>query len=427
MPAEADAIEREKWLSAGSEITTMLLQGLPEEDVLEHIVTVAREIAHADAAALILPGLKGELIVEIVRGWGTEDILGLPMPRDGIAWTALNTGKARLVSSLADSRMVSVDEMRKYGPALYAPMGTPEKPVGVLVLLRRPGQESFISKDLERASTFADQAALALVVSEARQTQDVSKLVDERERIARDLHDLAIQQLFATGMQLEVVRRRAARGLDKAGLIAILDEALDNIDNSVREIRSVVHSLRDPDAATGLVERLRRESSLARTGLGFAPSLVITLDDRSLGVMDEDEQVIDDLVSKSLTDDVLAVCREGLANAARHAQAQSVAVRVAVTTAQAATDGVGRVDVEVEDDGIGLQFVSGRKSGTWNISARARQHGGEYSLENSPTGQGALLRWSAPLQFVRSDAANPIASESTASSAPSPDKWTYSN
>lgn len=404
MPAEADAIEREKWLSAGAEITTMLLQGLPEEDVLEHIVTIAREIADADAAALVLPGLKGELILEIVRGWGAEDLLGLTMPRDGFSWTALKTGKARLVPSLSQDRDIITPQLRKYGPALYAPMGTTEKPVGVLMLLRRIGQESFITKDLERASTFADQAALALVVSEARQAEDMGKLVEERERIARDLHDLAIQQLFATGMQLEVVRRRAARGLDKAGLIAILDEALDNIDNSVREIRSIVHSLRDPDAATGMVERLRRESALARTGLGFAPSLVITLDGEALGALDEDEQTIDDLVSKHLTDDVLAVCREGLANAARHAQAQSVSITVAVTT-PAASDGVGRVDVAVEDDGIGLKFVSGRKSGTWNIAARARQYGGDYSLENSPTGRGALLSWWAPLKPQRTEGA----------------------
>lgn len=399
MPAEADAIEREKWLSAGAEITTMLLQGLPEEDVLEHIVTLARDISDADSAALILPGLKGELIVEIVRGWGADKLLGLTMPRDGFSWTALRTGKARLIPSLAQERDVITPALRSFGPALYAPMGTPEKPVGVLVLFRRIGQESFISKDLDRATTFADQAALALVISEARQAQDVGKLVEERERIARDLHDLAIQQLFATGMQLEVVRRRAARGLDKAGLIAILDEALDNVDNSVREIRSIVHSLRDPDAATGLVERLRREAALARTGLGFAPSLVIALNGESLGSIAEDEDIIDGLVSKHLADDVLAVCREGLANAARHAQAQSVQIRVSVKSPEG--DDSGSVCVEVEDDGIGLKFVSGRKSGTWNLSARARQYGGEYSLETLPEGHGALLKWYVPLKAQR--------------------------
>src|SRR5699024_12679861 len=95
MPSEADAIERERWLSAGSQITTMLLQGMPEEDVLEHIVSVAREIADADAAGLVLPGLKGELVMDIVRGWNADDLLGLVMPRDGLSWTALRTGQTR--------------------------------------------------------------------------------------------------------------------------------------------------------------------------------------------------------------------------------------------------------------------------------------------------------------------------------------------
>lgn len=421
-PREADAVERERWLSAGAHITTMLLSGAPEEDVLEHIVSVAREISDADAAALVLPGLKGELVMEIVRGWGADQLLGLTMPRSGLSWTALETGRGRLVPSLQSARNLQLPPMRKYGPALYAPMGTPEKPVGVLVLLRKIGEESFIGKDLERASTFADQAALALVLSEARQAQGLSKLVEERERIARDLHDLAIQQLFATGMQLETVRRRAARGLDKAGLIAILDEALDNVDNSVREIRSIVHSLRDPDAATGVIERLRRESSLARTGLGFAPSLVISLDGQSLGTFDEqEEETIDGLVSQALADDILAVVREGLANAARHAQAASVSVRVSVDRGKRGGEPSGGATVEVEDDGVGLGAPSGRNSGTWNVMARARQHGGTASIENSPTGRGTLLTWTAPLDSALSSAA--VVEQATAPPGPSGPSW----
>lgn len=423
-PREADAVERERWLSAGAHITTMLLSGSPEEDVLDHIVSVAREISDADAAALVLPGLKGELVMEIVRGWGADQLLGLNMPRTGLSWTALETGRGRLVPSLQSARNLQLPPMRRYGPALYAPMGTPDKPVGVLVLLRKIGEESFISKDLERASTFADQAALALVLSEARQAQGLTKLVEERERIARDLHDLAIQQLFATGMQLETVRRRAARGLDKASLIAILDEALDNVDNSVREIRSIVHSLRDPDAATGVIERLRRESSLARTGLGFAPSLVISLDDRSLGAIDDDEETIDQKVSQALADDILAVVREGLANAARHAQASSVSVRVTVTGGDRYDDTPGTVTVEVEDDGVGLGTPSGRKSGTWNVMARARQHGGTSSIENAPSGRGTLLTWTAPLSSQQTTAAATDLAPSNEPAGPTWNSWT---
>jgi len=380
------------WLAAGAEITTMLLSGAEEEAVLEHIVHVSRSVGSAEAAALILPGLGGELTPEIVEGPGTERLLGMTMPRDGMSWQALRTGVGHLVDSLADKPDLQSTQMRVYGPALYAPLVTADQPVGVLVLFRTIGAERFTQDDLRRAQIFANQAALALVLADARQAQAVADLVRERERIARDLHDLAIQQLFATGMQLEVVRRRAGRGLDKAGLVAILDEALTSVDSSVREIREVVRSLRDPDAATGIVERLRREASLARTGLGFAPSLVITLDARSVTESPQDEESVDGLLRGALEDDVVAVVREGLANAARHAHASSVAARIAVNTVTHA------VTVEVEDDGVGLQNASGRKSGTWNLAARARQHHGESSVAPAPGGRGTLLRWTAPIR-----------------------------
>lgn len=388
-----EAATRERWISAGAEITTMLLSGADEEDVLEHIVEVAMEIGSADAAALILPGLAGELTAEIVHGQSLEGLLGLVMPRDGMSWTALTSGEGRIVKSLADKPDLRTEPLRAFGPALYAPMGTAEQPVGVLLLLRKVGAHHFDDADLRRAQSFAKQAALALVLTDARQAQAQARLVEERERIARDLHDLAIQQLFATGMQLEVVRRRAGRGLDKAGLIAIIDEALTSVDSSVREIRTVVRSLRDPDAASGAVERLRRESSLARTGLGFAPSLLITLDGRSVGDLAEDEEYFDSVILGSLADDVVAVVREGLANAARHAQASSVSARIALSTT-----GEG-VTVEVEDDGVGLSGASGRKSGTWNLAARARQHNGESVIRDAPSGRGTLLHWHAPLSL----------------------------
>jgi len=379
------------WTSAGAQITTMLLSGAEEESVLEHIVHVARSVGSADAAALILPGLAGELTPEIVEGTGSDRLLGMTMPHDGMSWHALRAGAGHLVDSLADKPDLQSAQMRVYGPALYAPLVTADQPVGVLVLFRTIGAERFTEDDLRRAQSFADQAALALVLAEARQAQAVADLVRERERIARDLHDLAIQQLFATGMQLEVVRRRAGRGLDKAGLVAILDEALTSVDSAVREIREVVRSLRDPDAATGVVERLRREASLARTGLGFAPSLVITLDTRSVTDSPQDEESVDATLRGSLEDDVVAVVREGLANAARHAHASSVAARIAVSSAPPS------VTVEVEDDGVGLAGASGRKSGTWNLAARARQHHGDSSISGAPGGRGTLLRWAAPI------------------------------
>lgn len=389
----AESARREHWLRAGQEITTMLLEGIDEEEALEHIAATARAVAGADAAALALPGLGGQLLIELADGHGASSLVGAVMPRGGRAWTVMEEGRGLLTPSLSASRNVKLEQMRAFGPAMFAPLQTSGRGVGVLILLRRIGSLPFEENDLATAESFAAQAALAFVLAEARHAQDVAALLDERERIARDLHDLAIQQLFATGMQLETIRRRAARGVDPAELTSIVEEALDNVDSSVRQIRQIVHALRDPDAATALTERLRREASLARTGLGFAPSLVVTLDGVPLSDDGLDEDRLDERVGAELTDDVVAVVREGLANAARHAQASSVTVRVDVS----GTGHLGTVDVTVQDDGVGLPAVRDRRSGTGNLASRARQHGGTFSLGATPEGRGALLSWRAPL------------------------------
>jgi len=391
---------RERWLRAGQQITTMLLSGADQEDVLAQIATSSREVANADTAALVLPGMGESLVMEIVDGVASDELIGTVMPPDGRAQTVLRDGNGLVVDSLHRARAMRVDAMRQFGPALYAPMQADGRGVGVLVLLRLVGSPPFGRSDLDTAESYAAQAALALVLAEARHAQDVAALLDERERIARDLHDLAIQQLFATGMQLETVRRRAARGVDPSELTGIVEDALDNVDSTVRQIRSIVHALRDPDAAAPLAERLRRESSLARTGLGFAPSLLITVDGRVLDsedALEGDAGAIDDRVGDDMADDVVAVVREGLANAARHAQATGVAVRVEVE----GEGSTGRVTIEVEDDGAGLPAERDRKSGTDNLAARARRHGGTFSLGTTAEGRGTLLVWSAPMKVAR--------------------------
>jgi signal transduction histidine kinase len=387
---------REHWLRAGQQITTMLLSGADEEDVLAQIAVSSREVAGADTAALVLPGVGDSLVMEIVDGDGAEELLGTVMPRAGRAHTVLRDGNGLVVDSMSRARAMRVKAMRRFGPALYAPMQADGRGVGVLVLLRLVGQPDFDHSDLTTAESYAAQAALALVLAEARHAQDVAALLDERERIARDLHDLAIQQLFATGMQLETVRRRAARGVDPTELTGIVEDALDSVDSSVRQIRSIVHALRDPDASAPLAERLRREASLARTGLGVAPGLGITVDGRVLDSADarpEDTGTLDDRVGEDLADDVVAVVREGLANAARHARATAVTVRVDVRGSAP----LGRVVVEVQDDGAGLPPERDRRSGTDNLAARARRHGGTFSLGRTAEGRGTLLTWQTPV------------------------------
>lgn len=390
------ARDRERWLRVEQEITTTLLSGAEEEEVLEMIAARVRQVADADVAIIVLPSIGDRWVMEIVAGENADEFIGTVMPHDGRAMTVLRHGQGEVVESLSRSRVLRVPAMRRFGPALYAPMQANGRGIGVLILLRNEDRPPFVTSDLTTAESFAGQAALALVLAEARHAQDVAALLDERARIARDLHDLAIQQLFATGMQLEAARNAVRTGQHTTiKLAAVLEAALAGVDDSVRQIRSIVHSLRDPDADVALVERLRREASLARAGLGFAPSLLIEVDGRLCG-KDEDAElgeVIDARIDEDLADDVVAVVREGMANAARHARASSVFVRVGIDGSGPS----GRVHVTVEDDGSGVDAASTRRSGLDNLAARARRHGGWCLLAPGGGDTGSRLEWEAPL------------------------------
>ncbi|MDR2252928.1 MAG: GAF domain-containing protein [Bifidobacteriaceae bacterium] len=388
---------RESWLAAGQGITTMLLSGADEDEALNVIATQARQVAGAATAALILPSIGGQLVVEIAAGRGANALVGTRMPADGRSHTVLAEGIGMIVDSLAGAYTLRVSALREFGPALYAPMRTSGRGVGVMLLLRDRGAASFDQADLTTAESFAAQAALALVLAEARHAQDVSAMVSERGRIARDLHDLAIQQLFATGMRLESARREAAAGVAPQGLVKTLTAALDSIDSTVREIRAIVSHLRNPTADEPIAERLSHEASAARALLGFAPSLVLLLDGTALASAPGDaaNAAAEELLTSSLADDVVAVVREGLSNAGRHASASSATVTVALESPTAARP--GGVTVQVEDDGVGLPLKPTRRSGLANLADRAAARDGAFAAGPGRGGRGTKLEWSAPL------------------------------
>ncbi|MHB1489152.1 MAG: sensor histidine kinase [Cellulomonas sp.] len=393
--AELYAIERrrEQWLTAGQQITTMLLEGTDEEDVLAHIATVARQIDGADACALVLPGRGGDLVMEIVTGPDHARLLGLDLTDDARVRSAFEDGAGQITASLATADDVP-PALAQYGPALFAPMRASGQGVGVLVLLRRLGAPAFKPIDLALSRTFAAQAALAFVLAEARRVQGQTVLHDERTRIARDLHDLAIQQLFAAGLQLESARADFSAELSPE-LVGVLDSVRDRVDSGIRQIRVIVRTLDDPGATISLVQRVRAEVELAQSSLGFPPSLSIALDGSAVdvdGADREPERTIDGLVAPGRANNVVAVVREGLSNVARHARSGSVSVRVAV-----ASPPHGAVTVEVEDDGVGVPPAPARSSGTRNLQARALQSGGTFAILRPASGRGALLRWTAPL------------------------------
>lgn len=391
----AQSRNRERWIRVSQAITTILLEGTEEEEALQFIAQQVREVAEADTSVIVLPSVGDTWAGEIADGARAHELIGVEFPPNGRALTVLGEGVGIIVDSLARARPMRVPQLAGFGPAMYAPMMVRGVGLGVILLLREIGRPEFEPADLTMAESLAQQAALALELAAARHSDDVANLLGERQRIGRDLHDLAIQQLFATGMKLEGARQQLVAH-ERPELAAIMEEALSSVDDSVRQIRSIVQSLREADDAVVIVERLRREASIGRTALGFAPSLIITVDGQDLDdSLEEDDLIdaIDSRVDSDIADDVVAIMREGLSNAARHARASSVQVRITVNGSGPS----GWVSVEVEDDGLGIPREISRRSGVDNMAARARRHHGEFSLTSTEDRQGSLLVWKVPL------------------------------
>lgn len=389
---------REKWIAASQSLTTTMLEGTDEEDALVLIAQTVRDVAEADTAIIVLPSVGDSWAAEITDGYHADRLLGLVFPPDGRAMSVLHEGTGMIVDSMARAQTMRLPALAEFGPALYAPLRSRGESIGVLILLRREGASDFDSSDLPLAESLASQATLALALASARHAEDVASLLDERGRIGRDLHDFAIQQLFAAGMQLDATKQKVASGeVGTEGILSLLDTSLASIDEAVRQIRAIVHDLREPDRNVGLVERIRRESSLSRNFLGFAPSLLICLDGVPVNASEEEEgqriMELEDRIAPDIADDMVAVVREGLSNIARHARATAGAVSVDV---QGRGD-AGSVTVRVADDGRGINPDRSRNSGLQNMKERAFRHGGWFAHGPGIDSKGTEITWRVPL------------------------------
>ena len=256
-----DVRRRQAWLTASQEVTLATLSGAEEDEALILIARRAREVAHAQVAALVLPGLDGQWVLEIAEGEDgadVTDLVGIVMPAHGRAVSVVRSGQGMVVGDLGGAPTSVVPQLRRFGAALYAPLVADQDHLGVLILLRTSAETPFTAADLATAETFASQAALALQLAEARRRAEAAELLEERARIARDLHDLVIQELFALGMRLSRLRP------DVGSAAAEIDRSLESVDRVVSQLRVTIRALRDPHEQPGVVTRLRSEVSRAR-------------------------------------------------------------------------------------------------------------------------------------------------------------------
>jgi signal transduction histidine kinase len=371
----AEARRQQRWMSASAEVTKMLLSGAGLTDALELITTMSLEMSGADLVVLALPAPdRAALQVDHAAGTGAQEALGLELPtRESASGQVLASGELMSFDDFThDERVASVARQHmNLGPAVVVPLGTAGKVRGVLTAGRTPGSLPLPSAGVDMLVTFATQAAIALELAEHRAQAERVAVFEDRDRIARDLHDLVIQRLYATGMSLQgtVSMIAAPDAADRVG------RAVDALDETIREIRSSIFALqaRPEVAVPGLRARVLAVADEMTQMLGFPPTLQLT------GRLDDD-------VPEDAAEHLLSALREALSNVARHAGASKVDVSVRAA---------GELSLRVVDNGSGLKDTS-RRSGLGNLEKRAARLGGSMRVE-SAEGGGTALSWHVPL------------------------------
>jgi signal transduction histidine kinase len=363
---------RGEWRQASASVARQVLS-TEVTDPLRLIAELGREVARADLVTVVLPVPRG-LRVEVAVGAGQEMLAGLELALDSsLAGRVFRSGEPMLVARRED--FPELEPVPAGLPDLSIVMCVPVNGTGgvrgVLTAARARGRLAFTVADLEGAHGFATQAALALELAEARAEQRRAEMLDERERIAADLHDHVIQRLFASGLTLQAV----AAGLAPGRQADRITGTIKDLDDTISQIRTTIFQLQLTGRTTSQGLRAKMLDVVAEVvpALGFEPDV------RFAGLLET-------AIGDGVAEDLLAVLREALSNVARHARASSVEVQV---TAAAA-----RLTLDVRDDGIGLQPGS-RRSGLANLARRAEHHGGRMVLQSREPA-GTWLCWSVP-------------------------------
>ncbi len=375
-----ETTRRQVWLEASADVTARVLVA-PGDEVLRLIGQRVIELADADLVAVVQPTGSGERFeVAAAVGAGAESLGDFGYPVEGtFAEAVMQSGEPVLVDDAAavnarGPRNFSVATVRPLGPLMALPLAGAEGTRGVLFVGRDPGRDTFRRPDVEMAMNFAGHVSVAIELADSRREAERLTLFEDRARIARDLHDHVIQQLFASGMKLQGVAMSLG---DESPDAQSIEQVVDTIDAAIRQIRSSIF-------------QLRPRTLLGAGGVRAGVLAVVTEVTPSLA---GDPSVsfsgpVDTVSNEALLADVVAVVREALTNVARHAQAQRVTASVAVTAST--------LVVTVEDDGVGVG-ASARSSGLANIRQRAENRSGKLDVGPGADGRGTRLTWQVPI------------------------------
>lgn len=374
-----ESTRRQRWTAASTQITHELLTN-DDVDAMRLISQRVLELAEADLVAVILGDGVGdyetrELSVHRAAGFFGTEVENVTLPHgDTLVRRCLATGKPQMLEDLGASTSTNVLPGVALGPAMAVALHGELGVRGSLLVLRDQGAPRFREFDLNVAASFAGQATLALERSDARIARGHIRTLEDRDRIARDLHDHVVQRLFAVGLHLQTLCAVIGSGAPADRLNGQIDE----IDATIRQIRTTIFGLHTrPDGAHALRAQVLEAISLARVTLPCKPDVEFC-------------GPVDLLVPSCLCGDVVAVVRETLTNVGRHARAQRVQVRVSAD--------VAAVTVEVLDDGKGVE-AGAPLSGLDNLRKRAVALDGSFEVV-ARAGPGTRVTWSVPLGNV---------------------------
>ncbi|HEV7899603.1 MAG TPA: GAF domain-containing protein [Planosporangium sp.] len=361
---------RQRWLEAAAEITAVLLGEVNRTAALQLVASRAREVAEADIALVtIYDETSDALTVEVAAGNAPSGLIG----------AVVRGSRSEFRSVLADRHIAVVEDLGKAtdwpvpletGTALLVPLAAGGETLGALAVAYGRGSVAFAEDpDVALVETFAGQAALALERSRAQDEREMLAVLGDRERIARDLHDVVIQRLFAAGMQLQGAARYAVRPEASARIDAVVDD----LDTTIRDIRGTIFELRGSDQGD-LRGQIRTLTDEVRGPLGFRPHLTL-------------DGPLDSAVPETVRPVLLAVLREALSNVARHARAAAVEVSVRVDD--------GRLVTRVIDDGVGIGEAT-PTGGLDNMRRRSEELGGTFTIGPARP-RGTILSWTVPV------------------------------
>ncbi|MGY1841527.1 MULTISPECIES: GAF domain-containing protein [unclassified Modestobacter] len=369
----AEGEVRRRWLTAVADVRAALLGGLSPEASFQLVVDRVAELTDADAAWLVRAGDAADRFeVQAQCGEGVQELAGTTL---GLADSPVLAAVAEAdgVITLDVSGLDPADPAAQpsWGPVIAVPLRGADSQTAVVIACRRGGRDPFDPTLGPLISSFADQVALALDMAVRQQVARQLDVYEDRDRIARDLHDHVIQRLFAAGLSLQAATGRVRDAAVQQRLRGVIDQ----LDETVRDIRTTIFDLHTTDGADHADSLRRRVLDIVTesTDDGLHPTV------RMSGA-------VDNLVTGELAADVEAVVREGVSNAARHSGARHVTVTL---------DVADEVVLEVVDDGRGIGPTVAR-SGLRNLRERAHRWGGESAVEPLPEG-GTRLRWCAPL------------------------------